>query len=86
MIKVLLTCDQAIFFFLAGGKIRLIQLFVNPAKKKKKSPDRRLKYCKHYLLLVIWIVSMDSLEIYVLLQYWPNAIKKDCRARNIASV
>ena len=28
---------------------------------------------------------MDSLEIYVLLQYLPNAVKKDCRARNIAS-
>lgn len=28
---------------------------------------------------------MDSLKIYVLLQYWPNAIKKDCRACNIAS-
>ena len=27
----------------------------------------------------------DSLEIYVLLQYWPNAVKKDCRAHNTAS-
>ena len=79
MIKVLLI------FFFGGVDKQLYQAYFSP-RQKKKSPDRRLKYCKHYLLLVIWIVSMNSLEIYVLLQYWPNAIKKDCRARNIASV